>query len=293
MLSASAERGEIELFLADRIWPDATSSPDQGWVDLLAAEHGASSQVLDLRGDPDRSAEIINEWVSDQTEGLIEDLIDPSGLGGSTVLVLTDAIYFEAKWERPFGKYGEVAALFERADGTSVETSYMVERELADLRGSGDGWVAAEIPYRGSDYSMLVVVPDEGRFDEMRDQLALTLITEVDQQMTTGPYQLRLPKWDNKSDIDLLPWLEAIGVAPGSYPLISPPAFLGGAVHAANIAVDETGTIAAAATGLVFGESGPAEPELDVFADQPFLYLIRHRPTGVVLFAGQVMDPTA
>ncbi len=292
MLSASADRGEIELILADRIWPDVTTSPDQGWVDLLAAEHGASSQVLDLRGDPDRSAEIINEWVSDQTQGLIEDLIKPDFLTDS-ILVLTNAIYFEAKWQLAFGKYGEITAPFDKSDGSSASVSFMVERELADLRGAGDGWVAAEIPYRGSEYSMLIIIPDEGQFEQTRERLTGDLVQEVDQQMSRGPYELRLPKWETDSATDLLPWLTETGAAPGSYPLISPPAFLGGAVHGANIAVDEFGTVAAAATALEFGETGPPEAELDVFADQPFLYLIRHRPTGAVLFAGQVMDPTA
>jgi len=145
----------------------------------------------------------------------------------------------------------------------------------------------------GREYSMLIIIPDEGQFEQTRQRLTGDLVQEVDRQMTNGPYELRLPKWETDSATDLLPWLTETGAAPGSYPLISPPAFLDGAVHGANIAVDEVGTVAAAATALMFGESGPPEPELDVFADQPFLYLIRHRPTGAVLFAGQVMDPTA
>jgi serpin B len=57
--------------------------------------------------------------------------------------------------------------------------------------------------------------------------------------------------------------------------------------------VDEVGTVAAAATALGFADSGPPEPEVTVRADRPFLYLIRHQPTGAVLFVGRVMDPTA
>jgi len=78
--------------------------------------------------------------------------------------------------------------------------------------------------------------------------------------------------------------------APGGK--ISPDAFLGAAVHAADITVDEQGTVAAAATALGFPDSGPPEPELTVVADRPFVYLIRHRSTGLVLFAGHVTDPT-
>jgi serine protease inhibitor len=80
---------------------------------------------------------------------------------------------------------------------------------------------------------------------------------------------------------------------PGSYPGISPDAFLGEAVRGADIAVDEWGTVAASATALGFEESGQSEPELTVGADGPFYYLIRHRPAGFVLFAGRVTDPSS
>lgn len=118
------------------------------------------------------------------------------------------------------------------------------------------------------------------------------MLDEIDNTFTTGPYELLLPKWDDKYRIDLLDWFTEIGAAPGSYPKISPDAFLGAAVHAADITVDEQGTVAAAATALGFPASGPPEPELTVAADRPFVYLIRHRSTGLVLFAGHVTNPT-
>ena len=140
---------------------------------------------------------------------------------------------------------------------------------------------------------MLVVVPDEGRFAEVRDRLDQDLLAEIDATFTTGPYELRLPKWEDTAQLDLVPWLTDLGAAPGAYPAISPDAFLDGAVHGADIAVDEQGTVAAAATALAFDESGPPEPELVVAAERPFLYVIRHRPSGLVLFTGQVTDPAA
>ena len=167
----------------------------------------------------------------------------------------------------------------------------MRERELADRRGVGDGFVGAEIPYAGGEFSMLVIVPDQGRFQEIRDRLDQNLIEEIDAAFTTGPYELVIPKWKSTTQLDLLAWLREIGAAPGRYPRITPDAFLDGAVHGADITVDEWGTVAAAATALSFNTSGRPEPELTVKADQPFLYLIRHRPTGLVLFAGQVTNP--
>jgi serpin B len=293
MIGAAADdEDEITIAIADRIWPRIDVEPDQGWIDLLVSEHGASTEALDFAGNPDGSREVINSWVSEQTEGLIPELLPQGFIEGRTVLVLTDAIYFKARWQIPFGKYGTVTDTFTRLDGSTTQVEFMRELELADRRGAGDGFVGAEIPYVGTGFSMLVLVPEEGRFAEVRDRLDQDLLDEVDATFTTGPYELLIPQWSDNTNIDLLAWLEGIGAAPGSYPSISPAAFLGAAVHAADIAVDEWGTVAAAATGLGFLESGPPEPELTVKADKPFLYLIRHRPSGVVMFAGQVTDPT-
>ena len=140
---------------------------------------------------------------------------------------------------------------------------------------------------------MLVVVPEEGRFEEIRSGLGQGLFDEIDAAGTVGPFELQIPKWTDDTSIDLMSWLSAIGAAPGSYPGISPGAFLGAAVHGADIAVDEEGTVAGAATALGFELSGPPQPELLVKADKPFLYVIRHTPTGLILFAGQVTDPTS
>lgn len=289
---AASQSDEVTVAIADRIWPREGVQPDQDWVDLLASHHGADVVPLDFAGDADGSRAAINDWVSERTEGLIPDLLPEGFLDPTTVLVLTDTVYFAAEWQVPFGKYGPVDGVFTTADGTTVDVSFMRELELGDRRGAGDGFVGAEIPYAGDEYSMLVLVPDEGRFDELVERLDQDLLDEIDATFTTGPYELLLPTWDDEYRVDLLDWLGEIGAAPGSYPGISPDAFLDAAVHAADISVDERGTVAAAATALGFNESGPPEPELTVAADQPFVYLIRHRPTGLVLFAGHVVDPT-
>lgn len=289
---AAAQSDQVTVAIADRIWPTFGLQPDQAWVDLLATHHGADVVPLDFAGNTEASRATINEWVSDRTEGLIPDLLPEGFIDPTTVLVLTDTVYFAADWQLPFGKYGTVDDTFTTLDGSTVDVSFMRELELGDRRGEGDGFVGAEIPYAGGDYSMLVLVPDEGRFEEVVERLDQELLDEIDATFATGPYELLLPKWDDNYRIDLLGWLNELGAAPGVYPGISPDAFLDAAVHAADITVDEQGTVAAAATALGFNESGPPEPELTVAANRPFIYLIRHRPTGLVLFTGHVTNPT-
>jgi serpin B len=135
-------------------------------------------------------------------------------------------------------------------------------------------------------------VPEEGRFDQVRDALDQELLATIDETFEQGSYELLLPKWETTTNLDLLPWLTEAGAAPGNYPGIDPSAFLAGAVHGADIAVDEEGTVAAAATGLGFEESAAPVPEMIIAADRPYLYVIRHRPSGAVLFAGQMTDPS-
>ncbi len=287
---AASRSEQVTVTVADRIWPRVGLVPDQQWVDLIASRHGVDVVPLDY-GDAEQSLQAINDWVSERTEGLIPELLSPP-LSPDTVLVLTDALYFKAAWATPFGKYGPVPGSFTTYDGDEVDVSFMQELELQDRRGVGDGFVGAEIPYAGDDYSMLVLVPDAGRYDEFLDRLDQDLLDEIDETFTTGPYELLLPKWDDEHRIELLDRLAELGVAPGAFPAIAPDAFLTEAVHAADITVDENGTVAAAATALEFLESGPPEPELTVAADRPFVYLIRHRPSGLVLFTGHVTDPT-
>lgn len=292
MGQAATDQDDIVVTIADRIWPRIGLEPDQEWIDLLAAEHGASVETLDLTGDPAGSRGRINDWVSEQTQGLIPDLLPEGFIDPQTLLILTDAVYFEARWQTPFGKYQAVTDTFTLLDGSTTEIEFMRELELSDRRGVGDGFAGAEIPYVGGEFSMLLIVPDQGRFTEIRDSLDQEFVGTIDRTLEEGPYELLLPKWETATNLDLLPWLREAGAAPGSYPAIDPSAFLAGAVHGADIAVDEEGTVAAAATGLGFNESGAALPELTIAADRPFLYLIRHRPSGAVLFTGQVTDPS-
>lgn len=291
LASADASQEDVTLAMADRMWPRLGVSPDQEWVDLLVAEHGVTTRPLDFVGDTEGSRQTINEWVSEQTQGLIPELLPPGFISGNTVLVLTNALYFKARWQTIFGKYGSVMDAFTHLDGSTETVELMRELELSDRRGSGDGFVGAEIPYVGGELSMLVLVPDAGRFEEVRGRLDRDLLDAVDASFSEGPYELLLPKWQTTSQLDLMAWLGSIGAAPGSYPKITPDAVLGAAVHAADISVDEWGTVAAAATGFGFDESAGPQPELVIRADRPFFYFIRHRPSGLVLFAGQVTDP--
>jgi serpin B len=294
MIASDAESDEaLTVRIADRIWPAIDVKPSPEWIDLLASHHGATVQTLDFPRDPESSRNVINSWVSDQTEGLIAELIPDGMINEETFLMLTDTIYFKAGWAMPFSEAFNVSDEFTLLDGTTVETEYLHRIDSADRTAVGDGFLAAELFYVGGDFAMVVILPDEGFFEDLRDRLDQDLINEIDRQLTVRPYELLLPKWKTTANFDLEEWLTELNISPGSYPGIDPEAFIGGAVHAADITVDEWGTVAAAATAIEYSGSEPSKPELVIRADRPFLYLIRHQPTGLNLFAGQVTNPAA
>lgn len=290
--------GEPVVRLANREFPDRGFATVDGYDETLARWFGAAIEPLPLKADSTGSTARINDWVSEETEGLIPDLLPPGFVNPTSVMVLVNALYLEADWARPFGKYPTEDHPFTRIDGSTVSTPLMHELELDGSAIDGDDYSATELPYEGGEISMLVIVPDEGRYAEVEGRLASGLVDEIDERSVSGPVELWLPRFESDTNFDLRDAIESglrvegIFGVPG-YDGIAPGITLESAVHAADIAVDENGTVAAAATTLEFEESGPPEPDIVVRADKPFLYVIRHMRTGAVLFVGRVLDPAA
>lgn len=283
--------------LANRQFPDTSFATAEGYDERLATYFGARVEPLRLQADPAGSREHINGWVADRTEDLITDLLPDGFLDSNSVLVLVNALYLEADWATPFGKYPTEEADFTRLDGSTVTVPLMHELELSGPAVATETYAATEVPYEGDELSMLVIVPDEGHYEDVEARLGDGLVDEIGATAGGQAVELFLPRFDSDSNLDLRALIEDnLGVANifgvAGYDGIAPGITLESAVHAADIAVDEQGTVAAAATALGFEESGPPEPEVTVRADRPFLYLIRHRPTGAVLFVGRVLDPS-
>ena len=284
--------------LANRQFPDVSFGTVDGYDELLGRWFGAGIEPLPLRSESDASRERINGWVAERTEDLIPDLLPAGFLTADSVMVLVNALYLEADWARPFGEYPTEQAPFTRLDGSTVTVPLMHDLELAGPAVATADYAATELPYEGDELSMLVIVPEEGSYEQVASRLTDGLVDEIDTAATPGAVELYLPRFESTTDIDLRTVIgeqlgvdEVFGVA--GFDGIAAGITLENAVHAADIAVDEQGTVAAAATALGFEDSGPPEPDVTVRADKPFLYLIRHRPTGAVLFVGRVTDPSS
>jgi serine protease inhibitor len=262
--------------------------PSEAFLRILAEQYGAEAQAVDFGSD--QAAQVINAWVRQQTAGRIDRLFD--SLAPDTVTVIANAVYLKADWQHPFGEGATRQQPFRRADGSTVQVPMMHPLKMSDLQyAAGTGWQAVELPYARGELAMWVLVPAG---DQAPDRLlAPEVLDAARSSARPAGVDLAMPRWDFGTDVDLLAVVGRLGLTDlGDLPGIAPDAFVGAAVHRANISVDEWGTEAAAVTGLRVTLSAGPQPEVVVHADHPFAFAIVHRATGTPLFLGQVADPT-
>lgn len=283
--------------IANREFHDTDFVTADGYDDLLMTWFGAGIEPLPLRTDSEGSRQHINTWVEDKTMGLIPDLIPEGAISEWTVMVLVNALYLKAEWATKFDPDLTADGPFTLLDGTAVTTPFMHEPNLATRATAGDGYIAFDLPYAQGDLSMLVIVPDAGRYGEIESNLGSELVAAIDSGLEPMTLDLYFPSFESEYNFNLRDAIEGgLGVAN----LFDVPDLKGigenvavtDAVHAAKIVVDESGTEAAAATAIIMDLTAMPVEGTEVKVDRPFLYLILDNDTGAVLFLGRVLDPS-
>ena len=214
-----------------------------------------------------------------------------------TRLVLANAIYFRASWATEFDPRLTHDATFHRADGSTVTVPMM--HDSGDYAYSTSDPLAkvVELPYRDDEVSMLLIVPQA--VDGLPAVEAAVESGWLDAQTLQGPYELELglPRFTTRWHASLVQPLENLGMTDAFDPVkadlsgvADDALYVQSAEHSAYVKVDEQGTTAAAATG--FGSSSSSAPP-SIVADHPFLFVIRDKLTGTLLFIGRIEDPTA
>lgn len=305
-----ASRSEIEdlpkdqrfkLNIANAIWGQKDYEFLPEFLDMLAKNYGAGMRLVDYLADPEKARLEINNWVADQTEGKIKDLIPQGAIDGLTRLVLTNAIYFNASWQHPFEESLTEPQPFHLLDGSTVDADMMQQSESFGYYRGG-GYQAVELPYSGDQLAMWVILPDEGQFAEFEASLDPGVLDEIQNGMSYPQVNLWMPKFSFSAEFMLKPTLSALGMtdafdeslADFSGMTGSRDLFISKVIHKAFVDVDESGTEAAAATAVIMKlTSAPSEEPVELKIDRPFIFLIRDLPTGSVLFLGRVLDPTA
>jgi len=297
---AQGKDGEgFRLNIVNAIWGQKEYEFLPTFLDVLAENYGAGLRILDFITETEKSRLTINDWVSDQTEGRIEDLIPQGAIDALTRLVLTNAIYFNAAWENPFNKDITADGPFYLLDGGQVTVPMMKQTEAFGYT-EGEGYQAVELLYNGDELSMVILLPEAGEFEAFEEGLQAQQVCDIINSLQLTAVALTMPQFEFDSEFSLRDTLAEMGMpiafssdADFSGMTGNRELFISDVVHKAFVAVDEAGTEAAAATAVIMKLTAVPEPPVEVNIDRPFIFLIRDIETGAVLFIGRVLNPGA
>lgn len=294
------EGKSFQLNIANSIWGQADYSFKQPFLDSLARHYGAGIYTVDYRHNPEGARMAINDWVAEETEQKITDLIPAGAIDPLTRLVLANAIYFNGSWLYPFMENATAQAPFYTLDGSQITVDMMKLYGERLLYQRGDDYQAVSLPYLSNDFVMTLLVPNEGEFGDFEANFDLAGLMEIISGMNSQRVDLEMPKFDFESDVNANDPLIALGMADAFSPeradfsgiTEEEELMISDVLHKATITVDEEGTEAAAATAVIIGvTSAMPEDPISLVIDRPFLFLIRHQPTNTILFLGRVVNP--
>jgi serpin B len=296
--AAGKDEKGFRLNLVNAIWGQKDFEFLSDFLDVLAGNYGAGLRILDFITEPEESRLTINDWVSNQTEGRIEDLIAPDMIDEFTRLVLTNAIYFNAAWKYPFNGNTTADGPFYLLDGGQVTVPMMHQGESLGY-AKGKGYQAVELPYDGDELSMVILLPSSGNFPAFEQGLDAQKVGDILDGLRSRLVDLTMPKFEFDSEFSLKDTLTDMGMrdafsaddADFSGMTGNRDLFISEVVHKAFVSVDEAGTEAAAATAVVVPVGDGFEFPVEVTVDRPFIFLIRDIETGAILFVGRVLNP--
>jgi len=289
----------VHIDIAHALWPQSGFNINPDFLRLSQDFFAAAPQSLDFAANPQLATSRINDWVKERTQGKIPQIIKE--LSRSTVLILTDVVYFKGRWSVPFGKQETQPRSFNLSEGRSVTAKMMVQKGEYHYLET-DSFQAIRLPYGNNQFAMYVFLP------RMRSGLH-DFLRSLDEQhwnqwlpkLLTRKGQIVLPRFELTYGQRLNDALTTMGmgIAFGSgadFSRIHPPPprlRIDDVEHKTYVKVDEEGTEAAAATSIgVVATFVRATPPFEMIADHPFFCAIVEKQSGAMLFAGVVTDPT-
>ncbi len=289
------------LSTANALWLQKDYPFLEDYTFTVSRYYSSTATNVDFVGETEKSRQTINAWVEEKTNEKIKDLIPKGLLDSTTRLVLTNAIYFKGSWQNQFDK-----ALTEERDfhitadrTTKAQMMSFGKRETLNYAETGKMQLL-ELPYEGDSVSMLIILPKEDNLDSVESSLTEENLMEWQKSMIKQKVMVSVPKFKMKTKYSLGDNLKEMGMPTafsndadfsgmdGTRKL-----YISAVVHQGFVEVDEEGTEAAAATGVIVAGM-TAMPDYKVFnADHPFIIIISEKDNGNILFMGRVTNPTA
>lgn len=266
------------------------------FLDLLAQEYGAGMRLLDFAGQSEASRQAINGWIDTNTEHLVPELLAPGSVTADTRLALVNTLYFNAGWKTKFDHAATQPAAFTRDDGSVVQVPMMQGEGVVSAAATVDGVEVVELPYSGDEVSLVLLVPPQGKLATFEHDLDASKLSALVAALQPSSQALHLPRFTARTHASLGDVLQALGLgvafsaqADFSAMTGARELFIQSVTHEAVVKTDEDGTEAAAATAVLMGKT--SLPQF-IEVNRPFVYLVRDRATGALLFVGHVGDPS-
>jgi len=300
-LHADPKDKGYELSVANALWGQAGYDFRDEFLSLVETSYGGRLSEVDFAGATEAARKTINDWVEQKTNNRIKDLLKPGTLNELTRLVLTNAIYFKGNWASQFDRALTRPAPFTLADGSKINVPMMNQTETLGY-AQGQDYQALEMPYAGNELSMVIFLPRQ--YDGLADLEKRFAAGELSLSPAGLPKRkvvVFIPRFKTTSRFSLASVLRSMGMTDAFAPGLADFSGINGrkdlcisaVVHKAFVEVNEQGTEAAAATGVVIGVTSVAPVRPPVFrADRPFLFLIRDNRTGSILFLGRLTNPS-
>lgn len=297
----TAKSNQDVILIANAMFSQKGFLMKDSFLEASRANFQCETRDLDF-SDVQAAADQINEWVNNKTKGHIPSLIKADMLDPAmTRLVALNSIYFKGLWKSRFQPEDTKIRTFTGGDGKEHKVPMMSQLSVFNIgvatTPQGIKYKVIELPYHGNTVSMLIVLPsdEDTPLSRVVPHISTATVHSWTKMMHTRKVRLLIPKFTADAEVDLEASLTALGItdmfnqdkADFSH-LSTEPVHVSKALQKAKVIVNEDGTKASAATtAVLLTRSSP--PWVSV--DRPFLFLIRHNPTGTILFMGQMNQP--
>jgi serpin B len=298
-LNAKGGKDAYELRVANALWGQQDFAFLDAFVRLVEAEYGGRIRNVDFVGATEKARRTINTWVEEQTNGKIKDLISEGAVGQMTRLVLTNAIYFKGNWASQFKEDRTQDAPFTLLDAGTVQVPMMNQKAKFGY-AQIDELQVLQLPYVGDELSMVILLPKAADgIRQLEQGLTAENLAKWLDDLREREVFVSIPKFKMTSKFSLQTLLAQMGMAQAftgaadfSGMTGRRDLFISAVIHQAYVDVNEEGTEAAAATGVVMRLTSMGPNRTPVFkADHPFIFMIRDNASGSILFLGRVMNP--
>lgn len=294
------KNAKYKLSIANALWVQKDYKILDVYLKTIDKYYDGKATNLDFVGATEQSRQTINKWVEQKTNNKIKDLLPPGSVNTMTRLIITNAIYFKGIWVIQFDKNLTRDEDFWVNETETVKVPMMrrTDPEAMFNYAETEDLQILEMDYEGDDLSMLILLPRDKTLDKLETDLSAEKLEEWKSGLSKRRVEVYMPRFTFTTRYDLTVSLSELGM-PNAF---APHCDLSGidgtknlyvqsVVHQAFVDVNEEGTEAAAATGVVVGITSVG-PQIPVFrADHPFVFVIQERSTGNILFIGRVVKP--